>query len=58
MARLATTVLKSFPNRVARLDTLFAYLAENGENITDMVGKRINLQDLYIVSALGRSNYA
>uniref|UniRef100_A0A1I8BVW2 SMK-1 domain-containing protein n=1 Tax=Meloidogyne hapla TaxID=6305 RepID=A0A1I8BVW2_MELHA len=36
MTRLATSVLRSFPNRLARLDSLFAYLSENGENITDV----------------------
>nr|CAD2172811.1 unnamed protein product [Meloidogyne enterolobii] len=36
MTRLATSVLRSFPNRLARLDSLFSYLSENGENITDV----------------------
>jgi len=37
MSRLATSVLRSFSNRLARLDSLFSYLSENGENITDVV---------------------
>uniref|UniRef100_A0A914KUN3 Uncharacterized protein n=1 Tax=Meloidogyne incognita TaxID=6306 RepID=A0A914KUN3_MELIC len=36
MSRLATSVLRSFSNRLARLDSLFSYLSENGENISDV----------------------
>ena len=31
MARLADFVLRSFPTKIARLDSLFDYLAQNGE---------------------------
>ncbi|KAF7633351.1 hypothetical protein Mgra_00007233 [Meloidogyne graminicola] len=52
MSRLATSVLRSFPNRLSRLDSLFAYLSENGENITDVhldVLKMLEIQSESIV---------
>jgi hypothetical protein len=51
MSRLAAAVLKSFPNRLSRLDSLFAYLSKNEENITDVVslGKITNLSFLFLL---------
>lgn len=47
MARLADFVLRSFPTKIARLDSLFDYLAQNGELFDEVHPAVLEMVEIY-----------